>query len=140
MTTITLNNDVRAFARSNPCSLLTLIGFYTTAGRVNNLDLDALREHVDAAHMAVARMSAPVREDFDSEEAYNDQANQLVIMKAFRLEMNYPFEAETVPEMITEMYARINGNADTRAAHRALSSNTQSLEKAFMQKAASELK
>lgn len=139
MNTITLNDNVRALAKSNPTALLTVIGYYTTAGKVNDIDVEAFQRHVTHAQNQVAMMADHKREDFDSDLAFNDQVNTLTIMREMRLGMNHPFDADNIPDMIEEMYERMRTYPEVKAARKALSQTTKDMEAAFMNKAKAEL-
>ncbi|QVW55057.1 hypothetical protein pEaSNUABM29_00013 [Erwinia phage pEa_SNUABM_29] len=139
MTTITLNNDIREFARRSPVALLTLIGMYAATGRVNNLSIETLEEGVEKALAAGINTPKMKRDDFESDQAYNDQANQLEIIRALSTKLNYGFTADTIPAMVVEMYDRMECHEEVWEAHTQLSESVRRLEDAFMEKARAEL-
>ncbi|QVW56288.1 hypothetical protein pEaSNUABM6_00152 [Erwinia phage pEa_SNUABM_6] len=140
MTVIKLNETIRNAARTSPTYLLTIIGMYAATGKVNNLDLNEVDAAVKRANQMASNTHAiPVREDFESDEAYNDQVNQLAVILELATTLNYEFEAETVPEMIDELYARIEANHIASEAYHAISPSVRRMEEAFMDKAKKEL-
>ncbi|QVW55806.1 hypothetical protein pEaSNUABM9_00225 [Erwinia phage pEa_SNUABM_9] len=139
MTTITLNDSIRAAAKANPASLMMIVGLYTSTGKVNNIDRCMIeRESENFMRKAQEEVNL-VRKDFDTDEAYNDQVNHQIIMKALATELSEQFRASTIPGMIKEMYARIKSNVETYQAWNALTESTRALEDAFINKAIAEL-
>lgn len=138
-TVITLNDTIREVARRNPAALLSLIGMYASTGRVNDIAVETLESAIEKAHEAGRNTPILKREGFDSDVAYNDQVNQLTIIKALATNLCYGFNADNIPDMIDEMYDRMETDEDVWDAYLAITPSTRRMEEAFMDKAKTEL-
>ncbi|ANZ48715.1 hypothetical protein BIZ83_gp138 [Erwinia phage vB_EamM_ChrisDB] len=139
MATITLNDSIRAAAKANPASLMMIVGLYTSTGKVNNIDRCMIERESENFMRKAQEDVTFERKDFDTDEAYTDQVNHHIIMKALATELNERFRSSTIPGMIKEMYGRIKGNVETREAWNGLTESTRALEDAFINKALAEL-
>lgn len=136
---IELNDAIRGFATSSPIAMLCVAGMYLTTGKVNTLDLCEL-ERAAGKSVRVALEQPPLRrEDFDTDEAYHDQANNLVIMQALSTTMNGKFKTSTIPGMVKELYQRIHSTDATSKAYYGISESLREVEKSMMDKIVSEL-
>ena len=138
-TVITLNDTIREVARRNPAALLSVVGMYAGTGRVNDIPVETLEAAIEKAHEAGRNTPVPNRENFDSDMAYNDQVNQLTIIKALATNLCYGFTADNIPDMIDEMYDRMESHEEVWGAYTAISESTRRMEEAFMDKAKTEL-